>query len=112
MKRVRFLVSAALFACLGATAAQAHIQSSRYGHWPYGYVVNALPDHDFVRTSGECLPTRSWVARHCTVDYRRVYDNVRLSVAVRNTNDDNPDFVYAIHCTANCFSFRWQQIGM
>jgi len=82
------------------------------GNWPYITVVqNHLPRYGWKWTKDDCLPNKSSIARHCTIDFRN-RRGVRLSVAVRNTFDEKPDHAYRIKCTQNCAGFRWSEAGL
>jgi len=93
------VISALLLAGLGYPA------SALEGHWPWSRVQAMLNRDGFVKTVTNCRDTNSYVAQHCTIDFQNS-DGVRISVAVRNTFDNRPDYVYRIVCTASCSQFR------
>lgn len=98
MKKTAFLVSLAFL----GVASQARAME---GHWPWSRVQAMLNRDGFVKTVTNCRDTNSYVAQHCTIDFQNS-DGVRISVAVRNTFDNRPDYVYRIVCTASCSLFR------
>jgi hypothetical protein len=99
MKKTSILAAVSL---IGLTASAQALE----GHWPWGQIQGILSRKGYVRTISNCRATRSMVAEHCTIDFQNE-DGVRISVAVRSTFDNRPDYAYRVICTASCNKFYW-----